>query len=60
VIVTVGKVLLVYWMEYLTANKYFLNTAKNTIQFMIYGCFLSHLPVAIFCPLLLCIFGHAI
>ena len=59
-IVTVGKVLLVYWMEYLTANKYFLNTAKNTIQFMIYGCFLSHLPVAIFCPLLLCIFGHAI
>jgi integral membrane sensor domain MASE1/class 3 adenylate cyclase len=59
VIVTVGKVISVYWMEYLTANKYFLNTAKNTIQFMIYGCFLSHLPVAILCPLLLCIFGQA-
>jgi integral membrane sensor domain MASE1 len=59
VIVIVGKVVSVYWIEYLTAHKYFLNTAKNTIQFMLYGCFLSHLPVAIFCQLLLCIFGQA-
>lgn len=59
VIVTARKVISVYWMEYLTAHKYFLNTAKNTIQFMLYGCFLSHLPGAIFCQLLLCIFGQA-
>ena len=58
-IVTIGKVFAVYWWEYLTGNKYFLSTAKDTIQFMIYGCFLSHLPGAILCPLLLCIFAHA-
>ncbi|MDP5016341.1 MAG: MASE1 domain-containing protein, partial [Dolichospermum sp.] len=59
VIATVGKLLSVYWTEYLVGNRYFLHRAKDTTQFIIYGCFLSHLPVAIFCPLLLCIFGKA-
>lgn len=59
-IVTAGKLLSVYWTEYLVGNRYFLHRAKDTIQFIIYGCFLSHLPVAVFCSLLLCIFGKAL
>jgi signal transduction histidine kinase/CheY-like chemotaxis protein len=58
-IATTGKLFSVYWTESLCRNRYFLNRAKDTLQFVIYGCFLSHLPVAIFCPLLLCIFGKA-
>ncbi|WP_413173927.1 MASE1 domain-containing protein [Anabaena azotica] len=56
---TVGKVFATYWIEYLNGSYYFLNRAKDAINFMIYGCFISHLPVAIFCPLLICIFGKA-
>ena len=58
-ITTSGKIFAVYLIEYLTGNKYFFSRAKDTIQFMIYGCFLSHLPVAILCPLLICGFGNA-
>ncbi|AFZ57874.1 MASE1 domain-containing protein [Anabaena cylindrica FACHB-243] len=56
-VATVGKVFATYLIEYLIGNHYFLNRAKDTLQFMIYGCFISHLPVGILCPLLLCIFG---
>jgi signal transduction histidine kinase len=58
-IATAGKLFSVYLTEYLVNSRYFLHRAKDTLQFVIYGCFISHLPVAIFCPLLLCIFGKA-
>ncbi|MGM3306407.1 MASE1 domain-containing protein [Anabaena sp. WFMT] len=58
-IATAGKLFANYLIEYLIGSHYFLNRAKDTLQFMIYGCFLSHLPVGILCPLLLCIFGKA-
>ncbi len=58
-IATIGKLVSVYWTEYLVGNRYFLHRAKDTTQFMIYGGFISHLPVAIFCSFLLCIFGKA-
>ena len=58
-IAAAGKLFSVYWTQSLVSNRYFLHRAKDTLQFVIYGCFLSHLPVAISCPLLLCIFGKA-
>jgi signal transduction histidine kinase len=38
----------------------YLARARDTIQFIIFGCFLSHLPVqSILCPLLICSLGKA-
>ncbi|MEA5552845.1 MASE1 domain-containing protein [Anabaena cylindrica UHCC 0172] len=56
-VATVGKVFATYLIEYFIGSHYFLNRAKDTLQFMIYGCFVSHLPVGILCSLLLCVFG---
>ncbi len=58
-VATAGKLFSAYLTEYLVSSRYFLHRAKDTLNFVIYGCFLSHLPVAIFCALLLCIFGKA-
>jgi signal transduction histidine kinase/CheY-like chemotaxis protein len=58
-VATFGKVFATYWVEYLIGDYYFLKKAKDTILFIIYGCFLSHLPVAILCPFLVCLFGKA-
>jgi integral membrane sensor domain MASE1 len=48
-----------WWKQLVVAIAYVNGYAKDTIQFIIYGCFLSHFPVAIFCSLLLCLFGKA-
>ncbi|MBD2665456.1 integral membrane sensor hybrid histidine kinase [Richelia sinica FACHB-800] len=58
-IATTGKVFATYIIEYLVGKNYFLHRAKSTIDFMIYGCFLSHLPVGILCPVLICLSGKA-
>ncbi len=55
--VTLGKVLALFWSEYLTGKRYFLSRPKDTIKFVIFGCFLSHLPVGLICPFILYAFG---
>ncbi|MBE9221729.1 MASE1 domain-containing protein [Cyanobacterium stanieri LEGE 03274] len=40
-------------------NRYFLHNVKNTAQFILFGCFISHLPVAIICACVVCGFGRA-
>ena len=40
-------------------NRYFLHSVKNTAQFILFGCFISHLPIAIICACLVCGFGRA-
>ncbi|BAZ85339.1 hypothetical protein [Dolichospermum compactum] len=46
-----------WWKQVIVAIAYYI--ASQLSYFVIYGCFFSHLPVAIFCPLLLCIFAKA-
>ncbi|MGY6528671.1 MAG: MASE1 domain-containing protein [Cyanobacterium sp.] len=40
-------------------NRYFLHSVKNTARFIIFGCFISHLPVGIICAFLVCAFVKA-
>jgi len=56
-VVTVGKVLALYWSELLTGKRYFLHRPKDTVKFVIFGCFLSHIPVGLLCPFILYLFG---
>ncbi len=58
-IATAGKVFAVYWLKYFIGDRHFFNSVKDTTKFVIYGCFLSHLPIAILCTLLICSFGKA-
>ncbi len=65
-VTTAGKILATYWSDCNTFSKnkincdrYFLNNSKNVITFIIYGCFLSHLPVGIICAFLVCLFVKA-
>jgi signal transduction histidine kinase/ActR/RegA family two-component response regulator len=56
-VVTVGKVLALSWSESLTGKRYFLHRPKDTVKFVIFGCFLSHVPVGLLCPFILYLFG---
>jgi signal transduction histidine kinase/serine phosphatase RsbU (regulator of sigma subunit) len=54
-----GKLFAAYCTQKLIGSSYFLARARDTIQFIIFGCFLSHLPVGLLCPLLICSLGKA-
>ena len=58
-VATLGKLFATYWIEYSIGNHYFFNKGKNTFKFIIYGCFLSHLPIGIICAFFICLFGKA-
>lgn len=58
-VTTIGKIFATYWIENLIGSNYFLSRAKDTIKFMIFGCFISHLPGGIISSFLLCLFEKA-
>ena len=56
---TLGKLFAVYLMKLSDANSQLFSRVKSTIKFSVYGCFLSHLPVAILCALMICLLEKA-
>lgn len=40
-------------------SRYFLYNAKNTAKFIVFGSFVSHIPIGIICASLVCVFGNA-
>ncbi|WP_242027707.1 MASE1 domain-containing protein [Cyanobacterium aponinum] len=56
---TLGKLLAVYLIKLSVGSYQFISRIENTIKFIAYGCFLSHLPVAFLCALVICLLGKA-
>jgi phosphoserine phosphatase RsbU/P len=52
-----GKLFSAYLTEQLTGQRYFLDRIKHVVSFIIFACFLTSLPIPIFCSALLCLVG---
>ncbi len=50
---TIAGIFSVYLIRYLNHNQYFLSRTKYTINFIILGCFISRIPIALICVILL-------
>lgn len=58
-ITTAGKVVATHWLQVQNQGRYFLDQSQSTQNFILYGCILSHLPVAIACAAIVCGTGKA-
>ncbi|WP_330202608.1 MASE1 domain-containing protein [Cyanobacterium sp. DS4] len=56
---TLGKLFAVYLIRLSVGSYQFICHIESTIKFIAYGCFLSHLPVAVLCSLIICLLGKA-
>lgn len=52
-VVTLVNIFSTYLIHYFTRNNYFLGKTKDTINFIIFACFLSRIPAGIICAFLL-------
>ncbi|BAW97186.1 hybrid sensory kinase [[Synechococcus] sp. NIES-970] len=58
-IATAGKIVAARWFQAQNHQQYLFDQHKRTQNFILYGCILSHIPVAIACAAIVCLAGKA-